>query len=100
MSLLMPHATDPVAPPRATEIEKLLRAARAATDVPPGIDLDGQSLELPAEGHEAILDLLQRFSEGPGVVVGSIDSLLTTSQAAELLGISRTYMVRQVRRYC
>ena len=95
MSLLMPHATDPIAVPRAAQIEEVLRKARAS-HLTPRILLDDQTMELPPEVRDAILDLLQRFAEGHGVIVGSLDSQLTTSQAANLLGISRTYMVRLI----
>ena len=95
MSMLMPHATDPIETPRAAQIEKLLQQMRES-HLTPQISLDGQKMALPTEVNEAILDLLGRFAEGHGVIVASIDSLLTTSQAAELLGISRTYMVRLI----
>lgn len=95
MSILMPHATDPLEIPRAAQIEELLQKMRES-HLTPRISLEGQKIALPTEVNEAILDLLERFAEGHGVIVASIDSLLTTSQAAELLGISRTYMVRLI----
>lgn len=95
MSILMPHATDPLEIPRAAQIEELLQKMRES-HLTPRISLEGQKIALPTEVNEAILDLLGRFAEGHGVIVASIDSLLTTSQAAELLGISRTYMVRLI----
>lgn len=95
MSMLRPHATDPLETSRAAQIKELLQQMRES-HLTPRISLDGQTMELPSEVHEAILDLLGRFAEGHGVIVASIDSLLTTSQAAELLGISRTYVVRLI----
>ncbi|KJF15742.1 helix-turn-helix domain protein [Acidithrix ferrooxidans] len=91
----MPHITDPLESPRAAQIEELLQQIRKS-HVAPRITLDGQKMGLPNEVNEAILDLLSRFGDGHGVIVASIDSLLTNSKAAELLGISRTYMDRLI----
>ncbi|QWT25271.1 helix-turn-helix domain-containing protein [Subtercola sp. PAMC28395] len=56
--------------------------------------VDDRTLPVTPEVVEAVLDLLRRFAEGHAVVVASTDSLLTTSQAAELIGISATYLLR------
>ncbi|MCU1521270.1 MAG: transcriptional regulator, partial [Arthrobacter sp.] len=37
-------------------------------------------------------DLLSRFSRGEAVTVSSVEEMLTTSKAAELAGISHTYL--------
>ncbi|RFA23685.1 helix-turn-helix domain-containing protein [Subtercola boreus] len=58
------------------------------------VSVDETAIRVPTEVRDAVLDLLQRFADGQAVVVGSTDSLLTTSQAAELLGISATYLLR------
>ena len=55
-----------------------------------------QSPELPSEVRGAVADLLSRFARGEGVVIGSANSLLTTSQAAEMLGVSRTFVVNLI----
>jgi excisionase family DNA binding protein len=47
---------------------------------------------LPAQARDAVVDLLSRFSRGEAVTVSSVEDMLTTSQAAELAGISHTYL--------
>lgn len=55
-----------------------------------------RELRLPARASLAVRNLLDRLAAGEAVQVVSADALLTTRQAAELLGISRTYLVRLV----
>ncbi len=95
MTTLESHTTEPIAPPRAAKIDEVLQQA-LASHISPQLFFDGQSVDLPIAVRKAIIDLLQRFASGNGVVIGSINSSLTTSQAAELLGISRTYIVRMI----
>ncbi|GGF37641.1 helix-turn-helix domain-containing protein [Subtercola lobariae] len=58
------------------------------------LTVGGTRVSLGGEAGAAVLDLLQRLADGHAVVVASTDSLLTTSQAAELIGISATYLLR------
>jgi excisionase family DNA binding protein len=51
-------------------------------------------LELPTSVRDAIADVLQRIASGDSVVIGSTEALLTTSQAAGMIGISHTYLLR------
>ncbi|GAA0990411.1 helix-turn-helix domain-containing protein [Subtercola frigoramans] len=81
-------ATTPPPPARTTE------PRRAKGTAAPTIMVDDRTLPVTPEVVEAVLDLLRRFAEGHAVVVASTDSLLTTSQAAELIGISATYLLR------
>jgi excisionase family DNA binding protein len=57
---------------------------------------EGMLAELPAPVLEALVDVLHRFARGEAVVVGSAATLLTTGEAAGLLGMSRTYLVRMI----
>ncbi|WP_459345420.1 helix-turn-helix domain-containing protein [Arthrobacter sp. MDT3-44] len=54
--------------------------------------VDGTAHRLPAEAQAAVVDLLARLSDGDAVQVTSVAELLTTSQAAELAGISHSYL--------
>lgn len=54
--------------------------------------VDGTAHRLPPEARDAVLDLLRRLSLGDAVTVASVAELLTTSQAAELAGISHTFL--------
>lgn len=55
-----------------------------------------REIRLPAGATAAARRLLDRLAAGEHVQLVSADAELTTRQAAELLGISRTYLVRLV----
>lgn len=54
--------------------------------------VDGTAHRLSDQARDAVVDLLQRLAAGDAVTVASVSELLTTSQAAELAGISHTFM--------
>jgi excisionase family DNA binding protein len=54
--------------------------------------VDGTAHRLAPGARDAVVDLLQRLSRGEAVTVASVADLLTTSQAAELAGISHTFL--------
>ncbi|MCU1475458.1 MAG: DNA-binding protein [Subtercola sp.] len=78
---------------RATAALSSVESTRLAAELP-GIRAALGKRGLPPEARDAVLDLLERLAEGHAVVVASTDTLLTTSQAAELIGISATYLLR------
>lgn len=53
-------------------------------------------VELPAVAAEAVRRLLVELASGASVHVLADDAELTTQEAANVLGISRTYLVRLV----
>ena len=55
---------------------------------------DGEEIDLPPVVRDAVHDLLVRFARGEAVIIASADQLLTTSQAGEVIGVSRTYICR------
>lgn len=68
----------------------LTRALAESSDVT--VFVDGTAVKLPGEVRDAVVDLLQRLSDGNAVAVSSVAETLTTSQAAEAAGISHTYL--------
>jgi len=54
--------------------------------------VDGTAHRLAPEARDAVVDLLRRLARGDAVTVASVAELLTTSQAAELAGISHTFL--------
>lgn len=58
--------------------------------------IDGHALDVSSEIVQSVVDMLTRLAEGKGVLVGSVDELMTTGQTAEFLGISRTYVIQLV----
>lgn len=85
-----------VRPPRSTsalppeQTGPLRRALSSSADVT--VFVDGTAHRLPSDVQAAVVDLLARLSDGDAVQVTSVAELLTTSQAAELAGISHSYL--------
>jgi len=87
MTLVAPRVSSGLEPADQTA---LARALSGSDDVT--VFVDGTAHRLPAEARNAVVDLLHRLSRGDAVTVASIADLLTTSQAAELAGISHTFL--------
>ena len=95
--------TDPTIP---SDQEALL--AREATRVLTGHPADGESLrlqvsaagkevtilDLPSAAAGPLLAILKAMGEGRPVAVHAADAELTTQQAADLLNVSRPYVVK------
>lgn len=58
------------------------------------IRIGGSEVPLDEAARSAVLELLTQLSTGRAVAIGTVDELLTTSQAAEVLGVSDTYVRR------
>lgn len=56
------------------------------------VTINGQSSTVPSEVAQTLLDVMRRLGQGHGVLVQSVDELLTTGQAASMLGVSRTHV--------
>ena len=87
MALIAPRMTGALPPEDA---EKLHHALADSNDIT--VFVDGAVHRLPPVARDAVVDLLQRFSRGEAVTVSSVEEMLTTSKAAELAGISHTYL--------
>ena len=74
----------------AEDAQKLQYALNGSDDIT--VFVDGTVHRLPAQARDAVVDLLARFSRGEAVTVSSVEEMLTTSRAAELAGISHTYL--------
>ena len=87
MALVAPRVTAGLPEDEALS---LARALTGGTDIT--VFVDGTVHRLPAQARDAVVDLLARLSRGETVTVSSVEEMLTTSQAAELAGISHTYL--------
>ena len=87
MALRAPRVT-PGLP--ADDARSLARSLEDSNDIT--VFVDGTVHRLPATARDAVVDMLQRLSRGDAVTVSSVEEMLTTSQAAELAGISHTYL--------
>lgn len=87
MALIAPRVTGALP---VDDARKLKRALEGSHDIT--VFVDGTVHRLPSQARDAVVDLLTRFSEGEAVTVSSVEEMLTTSRAAELAGISHTYL--------
>ncbi|MCI0709707.1 MAG: helix-turn-helix domain-containing protein [Chloroflexi bacterium] len=53
-----------------------------------------QSIELPAEAVSTLLKILEAMAAGKGITVVPMNAELTTVQAAEILNVSRPFLVK------
>ena len=96
MTLMSPHATDAIVD--TVELRELREAAARLGESadPPRLLAGDQVIRLPHEVADAFRDLLARFANGESVVIGSTRTLLTTSQVADFLGVSRSFVVNLI----
>lgn len=91
MTATMPR--DPIAAPAddhaLSEVEAQLTKDRVQL-----LDSDGEVVNLPEELRDLLLRGIHELRRGNRVSLLSFGRLLTTQQAAELLGMSRPYLVR------
>jgi len=87
MTLIAPRLTAGLP---AEDAQKLQYALNGSSDIT--VFVDGTVHRLPPAARDAVVDLLGRFSRGESVTVSSVEDMLTTSKAAELAGISHTYL--------
>ena len=59
-------------------------------------DVTGETLKLPTPAVRALLHVLTEMGQGHSVTVTPIHSELSTQQAADLLNVSRPYLVKLV----
>lgn len=81
-----------------TEVERaaLARVLPASAKGRFDLRVGGTEIHLAGGASRAVRRLLERLAAGEQVQLVSADAELTTRQAAELLSISRTYLVRLV----
>ncbi len=85
------HAAEVMAradPRKGVRVEAQLAGPKSET----------QSVILPAYAVRLLIDVLGYIAEGRSVSVMPNDATLTTSQAADMLGVSRPYLVRLLER--
>lgn len=84
------HPPDDKARAEATRLLKALRRTKH-----PKLSLpSGERAELPGPAANALIEALTAVADGHDVMVIPADRDLTTGQAADLLGVSRQYLVR------
>jgi excisionase family DNA binding protein len=74
----------------------LARSAESSQGGARLIDIDGSAVEVPAELAELLRTVVQHLKSGHGVSVAALNAELTTSEAAELLNVSRPHLIKQL----
>ncbi len=57
---------------------------------------DGDAIELPEGVHDLLVTILENLKAGNGVTVIPMHAELTTVEAAELLNVSRPFLIKQL----
>ncbi|MGH9277575.1 MAG: excisionase family DNA-binding protein, partial [Acidimicrobiales bacterium] len=57
---------------------------------------DGDAIELPEGIHEMLVSIVENLKAGNGVTVIPMHAELTTVEAAELLNVSRPFLIKQL----
>lgn len=87
MTLDAPRISSPLGNDEQSTLARVLATSEDVT-----VFVDGTAHRLDDGARQAVLDLLRRLSRGEAVSVASVAELLTTSQAAEMAGISHTFL--------
>ncbi|MEO1446174.1 MAG: excisionase family DNA-binding protein [Cyanobacteria bacterium J06635_11] len=61
-----------------------------------GADGDEQALTIPAVAGRLLADVLNQMAEGHAVTLVPLNAELTTQEAADLLNVSRSYLIEQL----
>lgn len=69
---------------------RLRRALAESSDTT--VFVNGTALQIPKDAHDALIEVLSRFAAGDSVTIGTAELLLNTSQAAQMAGISNSYL--------
>jgi excisionase family DNA binding protein len=76
--------------------EKLAAQVAGSDELPLAVRMGASEIELPSAAGRAVRLLLDELAAGATVRLVVADAELTSQQAAALLGISRTYLIRLI----
>jgi excisionase family DNA binding protein len=57
---------------------------------------DGETVDLPEEIFEVVLAVIEQLKQGNGITVAPLHAELTTAEAADLLNVSRPFLIKQL----
>lgn len=85
------------------EETSLLELLRGALEAPGArssdarlLSADGQPLELPESAYRVLVEAVRELADGNAVAVLPVRAELTTQEAADLLGVSRPYLIKLI----
>lgn len=76
------------------ELARMLRGSEETVTIVPEGDSGGGRIVVPREAFALFVDLLAQLSNGNGVALLPLHAELTTQQAADMLNVSRPYLIR------
>ena len=86
------HVISAVGSADAAKIKTALSALAQTSTATTTLVIDGVTIDVPASVGDAVVALLKYLANGDSVALGAVAELLTTSQTAEILGVSDTYV--------
>jgi excisionase family DNA binding protein len=86
------HVISAVGSTDAEKIKTALSALAQTSTSTTTLAIDGVTIDVPPSVGDAVVALLTYLANGDSVALGAVAELLTTSQAAEILGVSDTYV--------
>ncbi|OYD71371.1 helix-turn-helix domain-containing protein [Rhodococcus sp. OK302] len=86
------HIVSAVDSTAADKIKAGLAAIAQTSSTATTLTIDGVTIGVPPSVGDAVVQLLTYLANGDSVALGAVAELLTTSQAAEILGVSDTYI--------
>ena len=86
-----------VAPRDQQEIEQASRLYRSLLHEGTAALLgpDGSRIDLPSSVHEILVRVVEKMQEGKAIAIMQLTEQLSTQAAADLLGVSRQFFVRE-----
>jgi excisionase family DNA binding protein len=76
---------------QASKLYRSLRHEGRAALIGP----DGARIELPSSVHDVLVQIVEKMQEGKAVALLPLTEELSTQAAADLLGVSRQFFVRE-----
>lgn len=85
-----------VPPQQLAEFERMLDPAGRIGDAARLVGADGTAIELPDGIHGVLVSIVEHLKAGNGITVIPMHADLTTVEAAELLNVSRPFLIKQL----
>lgn len=79
-----------------TSLEHVIGPSQKVGQTPRLVGPSGDATELPAEIYELLVTVIGHLRAGNGVSIVPVHAELTTVEAADILGVSRPHLIKQL----